>query len=256
MMLCFIPMTPAVDRRTRLAAAVKAYFDGLKLKDLSNVPWAADVTLRTPLAPGGLEAPLKGRDEVVSFFNSILPAISAIEVIDQYWNETLTAVMAKANVGLANGATLRVADLFVVDETGGITVQENHYDPRPAAPDVAALEAELNRMILAGQIMEAYERFYADDVIMQENASEPCRGKAANRDRQFAYFASVSEFHSAKLTGSAVSGERSYSEWEYDATYKSGVRYTIRETSARQWSDGKVVLERFYWDPSSYPAPV
>jgi len=41
---------------------------------------------------------------------------------------------------------------------------------------------EMNDMILAGQIMEAFEKFYADDVVMQENSDEPRVGKEVNRE--------------------------------------------------------------------------
>lgn len=37
-----------------------------------------------------------------------------------------------------------------------------------AAIATANLEQNLNKMILAGQIMEGYEAFYSDDVAMQE----------------------------------------------------------------------------------------
>jgi hypothetical protein len=42
-----------------------------------------------------------------------------------------------------------------------ITFKENEMS------DVVTLEHELNQMILSGKAMEAFEKFYADDVIMQ-----------------------------------------------------------------------------------------
>ena len=38
--------------------SVKAYFDGIAAKDMSQVPWARDATLRTPLNPAGGETAL------------------------------------------------------------------------------------------------------------------------------------------------------------------------------------------------------
>jgi hypothetical protein len=52
--------------------------------------------------------------------------------VDWYINQSLTAMVGKAEISLANGRTPRVADLFEVDENGQIVAQENHYDPRPA----------------------------------------------------------------------------------------------------------------------------
>ena len=48
---------------------------------------------------------------------------------------------------------------------------------------VKQLEQELNQMILSGKALEAFEKFYADDLVMQENDQPPRIGKAANRER-------------------------------------------------------------------------
>ena len=37
---------------------------------------------------------------------------------------------------------------------------------------------ELNQMILGGDIMGAFEKFYADDVVMQDNETPAREGKA------------------------------------------------------------------------------
>ncbi len=105
-------------------------------------------------------------------------------------------------------------------------------------------------MILSGTAMEAFETFYADDVIMQENSGEPVRGKDANRKREEEFFASIEEFHGAKLLGSGVSGDTGYSEWMWDVTLK-GVgrgRVKMEQVAARRWRDDKVVSERFYYN--------
>jgi hypothetical protein len=48
-------MTQEVARRAQLKAVAEAYFAGMGQKDMSHVPWADDVVLRSPLAPGGLD---------------------------------------------------------------------------------------------------------------------------------------------------------------------------------------------------------
>jgi len=118
---------------------------------------------------------------------------------------------------------------------------------------VAELERELNQALQDQKVLEAFEKFYADDVVMQENSGEPCRGKEANRQRTLEWAGTVSQFHGARMIGSAISDNRAYSEWEYDATYKNGKRYQINQVAVRVWRHGKVVSERFYWDPAKYP---
>ncbi len=113
--------------------------------------------------------------------------------------------------------------------------------------NTAGLEDQLNRSLLSGQVMEAFELLYADDVVMQENLAPPTAGKAANREREIAFFGQVEQVHGVELLGSAVNGNRSYSEWEYDITFKGGPRVKWAQTTVRQWKDGKVAHERFYY---------
>ena len=114
--------------------------------------------------------------------------------------------------------------------------------------DTAALNQELDKMIGQGQAMEAFEKFYADDVVMQENTDEPHRGKDVNRKREEEFFASIEEFHGAEMVGGAASGDRAYSEWTMDVTLKGVGRVQMNQCAARQWKDGQVVHERFYYN--------
>ena len=116
------------------------------------------------------------------------------------------------------------------------------------APPVAALEQELNAAVLAGQILEAFDRYYADDVVMQENAATPTAGKAANREREIKFLESIEQFHGAQCLGSATAGDTSYSEWVLDVTFKGGVRVKLEQVAVRRWRHGQVVHERFYYN--------
>lgn len=114
--------------------------------------------------------------------------------------------------------------------------------------EVNALDEQLNKQILSGDVLPAFERFYADDVVMQENSEEPRVGKDVNRKVEQEFLSSVEQFHGAKLLGSAANQDISYSEWEYDMTFKGGKRMKMNQVAARRWSNGKVVHERFYYN--------
>ena len=113
--------------------------------------------------------------------------------------------------------------------------------------NTAALDRELNQAILAGNILNAFETYYADDVVMQENDLPPFGGKAVNRKREEDFVNSVQEFHGARLLGEAVNGETSYSEWEYDVTFKNGTRTKLQQVASRRWKNGQISHERFYY---------
>src|SRR5258708_7596634 len=115
-------------------------------------------------------------------------------------------------------------------------------------PDTAALDQALNDMVLGGKALEAFEQFYAADVVMQENSDAPRVGKDANRKAEQEFFASLKEFHEGKVLASAVNGDTSFSEWYMDVTFKNGQRYQVSQVAVRKWKDGKVVHERFFYN--------
>ena len=114
--------------------------------------------------------------------------------------------------------------------------------------DVRALDADLNKRITAGDILGAFDTYYDDNVVMQENTTEPRVGKPTCRQYEEAFLASVEQFHGATLLGSAVNGDLSYAEWEFDATYKGAGRIRQAQVAARRWKNDKVVHERFYYN--------
>jgi ketosteroid isomerase-like protein len=116
-----------------------------------------------------------------------------------------------------------------------------------ATLDVASLDRQLNDQIVGGDILGAFDRFYGDDVTMQENNEQPTIGKAANRKREDEFVGSVEKIHGVKVLASAVNGDTSFGEWEFDATYKGGTRIKMSQVAVRHWKNGQIVQERFYY---------
>jgi hypothetical protein len=112
--------------------------------------------------------------------------------------------------------------------------------------NISELHDKLNQGILDGKGMEVFEELYAENATMQENTEAPCVGKVANREREIQFFGSIENFHGAKLLSSATAGDVSFSEWEFDVTFKGAPRMLMTQTSVRRWNNGKVVHERFY----------
>jgi ketosteroid isomerase-like protein len=116
------------------------------------------------------------------------------------------------------------------------------------ATSVQELDKQLNDDVLSGKIMEAFEKYYADDVVMQENSEEPRVGKAANRKAEEEFMASVEAFNGASVKASAVNGDVTFSEWEMDITFKGGKRVTMSQVAVRHWKNGKIAHERFFYN--------
>lgn len=77
---------------------------------------------------------------------------------------------------------------------------------------------DLNDLILQGKAMEAFEKYYDDNVIMQENESEPSIGKEVNRKREEEFFSCITEFRSAQPLKVTIGENTTMVEWQYDYT--------------------------------------
>lgn len=106
---------------------------------------------------------------------------------------------------------------------------------------------DLNSMILQGQIMEAFEKCYADNVIMQENEQPPTVGKDANREREKQFLADLVEFRGAEVKAVAIGDNITMVEWFFDYTHKEWGKKTYHQVAVQRWNDGKIVHERFYY---------
>lgn len=108
---------------------------------------------------------------------------------------------------------------------------------------------ELNNMILQGQILEAFDKFYAEDVTMQENEEAPTVGKAANRINEEAFAGNITEFRGAAVKNVIVSDDLTVVEWDFDFTHAEwGVRnYT--QIAVQRWNaEGQIINEKFYYN--------
>jgi ketosteroid isomerase-like protein len=113
--------------------------------------------------------------------------------------------------------------------------------------DLQAKFAEIKNLVLAGKAMEAFEKFYGDDVVMQENENPATVGKAANRDRENDFFRKSTEFRGGEVKAVAYGDDVIISEWFFDYTHAEWGTVTHDQVSVQRWKDGKVVHERFYY---------
>ena len=109
---------------------------------------------------------------------------------------------------------------------------------------------ELIALVEAGDAIAAMDEFYADDVEMRENLNPPMVGKAANLARERAFFAGIT-LHDNRAAAVLVDGDRAAINWILDFTGGDGVRYSMDQVALQEWRDGKVIRERFIYDPTT-----
>ncbi|KAN0000132.1 hypothetical protein ACTFIZ_008585 [Dictyostelium cf. discoideum] len=95
------------------------------------------------------------------------------------------------------------------------------------------------------KILEVFDKFYHQDVIMYEKGDSTNRvGKAANRKSEES-FVNNATIHEAKLLKLLVDGNNTAYEMYMDFTYGEH-RIKKNQWAIQQWSNGLVIKEEFY----------
>ena len=113
---------------------------------------------------------------------------------------------------------------------------------------------QLNQLVLQGRAMDAFEQYYDEQVVMQENAGVPTVGKAANREREAEFYGNVTELRAMRVLDVAAGENVTMVVWHYDYTHQQWGEKNYTQVSVQHWRDDKIVREQFFYD--SLPAPV
>ena len=117
------------------------------------------------------------------------------------------------------------------------------------ADQLQALVNDLNQMILSGQLLEAHDKHYAEDVVQQENELEPTVGKLANREREAQFLNDLTAFRRADVKAVAVDPENDVTivEWFFDNDHREWGTRSYHQTAVQRWRGDQIVHERFYY---------
>ncbi len=111
---------------------------------------------------------------------------------------------------------------------------------------------DLYSKVYGGQLLDAFDQYYADNVEMAE-IGQPVRvGKAVNCAREEQFVGGIKAFHGGGVKAVAVdergpnSGTAFIESWmHFDHTgYGDDVR--MEQVSVQEWQDGQIVRETFY----------
>ena len=106
---------------------------------------------------------------------------------------------------------------------------------------------ELIKMILEGRTMEAFEKFYDENVIMQENNMPPTIGKEANRKRELEAVSSITEFKNAEVKAVTIGDDVTMVEWFMHFVHKQYGEVKSSQVAVQRWKNDKIISERFYY---------
>ena len=105
-------------------------------------------------------------------------------------------------------------------------------------------------MVQGGQMIDAFEKYYHEDVVMVEATGEVREGKDKNREFELNWLSSVQEVHGGgvtSITSNEETGQTAVETW-MDITYKDGNRMKMEEVAVQKWEGDQIVHERFYYN--------
>jgi hypothetical protein len=112
------------------------------------------------------------------------------------------------------------------------------------------LVLKLIALVEEGRFLEAIERFYTEDAIMQDNDDAPRVGMASILAGERVALSHFKEIHTSRAESFLVDGNRVAINWIFEFTDPQGCRRRLNEIAYQQWRDGRIVQERFYYDPA------
>ncbi len=112
-------------------------------------------------------------------------------------------------------------------------------------------EKELQTMVNSGQLMDAFEKFYAEDVVLVEPTGDKFVGKEAARQHEIEFLGKVEAFHGAgisKITSNEEEATTCAEVW-MEVTFKGmDAPMKLEQVAVKQWEGDQVKHERFYFN--------
>lgn len=100
-----------------------------------------------------------------------------------------------------------------------------------------------------GTAMDAFEKYYADDVVMVLEDGTEVEGKDTNRERENEFFGSVEEFHGLEVKGITSNEETGVTSVEstMTVTFKGADGpMDLEQVAVQHWDEDQIGRERFY----------
>lgn len=107
---------------------------------------------------------------------------------------------------------------------------------------------DLIQQVERGDMLEAFEQYYADDVTLVEHDGEIFDGKASAREHEKEFMNSIDKVTRNEATGHAVEGNRAFIHWRMDFRTKDGTEMKIDQVSMQEWKNGQIAREQFFYD--------
>ena len=113
-----------------------------------------------------------------------------------------------------------------------------------------AIEAnvkELIALVESGKTLDAFDKFYHEDLVMQENHGEERIGKAVNRKFEEDFLAGIQNVRDYRSTGYMAGSGVASIRWKVDMDHAAWGSVDFTEITLQEWRDGQIVRESFHY---------
>lgn len=104
---------------------------------------------------------------------------------------------------------------------------------------------ELVSIVAAGKPMEAFEKFYHDDLEKTDLDGITIKGKTKNTEIGWQLLSKVTNVRDFTCVGKIIKGNRSFLVWSLDFDHADNGRVAVVQVAIQDWQDGKIIRERF-----------
>ncbi len=104
---------------------------------------------------------------------------------------------------------------------------------------------ELIALVGAGKPMEAFEKFYHDDLEKTDLDGVPHQGKAVNYQIGLDLLSKVQAIRDFTAVGYLIKDQRSFLVWSLDFDHADNGPVQVTQVAIQDWQDGKIIRERF-----------
>jgi len=108
--------------------------------------------------------------------------------------------------------------------------------------------SDIYALMFQGKALDAFEKYYHENVVMTELGGEPRKGKAVNREYEIKFFSSIKAVHG--MTVDAITADEANKvtmvETSMDAKFVDGNRMKMSQVAVQKWDGNHIIDEKFY----------
>lgn len=106
--------------------------------------------------------------------------------------------------------------------------------------------SDLNDLLMEGESLQALDRFYHQEVVIQKNDEAPVKGKATNRKIMESELNDILEFKSAKPLHVAFGEQTTMVEWHLNYKHRRYGERNYTQVAVQDWKEGLIIKEKLY----------